>query len=58
MTALDAMRSALEMLDLCNQNGWMLADYEPKMYSAITNLRAAIAEMERGAACSLVEDGS
>lgn len=39
-----AARMALEMLDLCNKNGWMLADYEGQMYEALTALREVLWE--------------
>jgi hypothetical protein len=47
MNTLDTMKLALAMLEKCNMNGWMLADYEDEMYQAISALKQAIEEYEK-----------
>ena len=45
-TTRDTLQLALEALELCNKNGWMLADYESQMYDAIEALRTELAKTE------------
>jgi hypothetical protein len=47
MNTLDTMKMALAMLEKCNMNGWMLADYEDEMYQAISALKQAIEECKK-----------
>ena len=47
MTNRQVMQQALECIERCNAHGWILADYEDEVESAITALREALAQPEQ-----------
>jgi len=47
MTDKDAMKLALEFIERVNKDGWILADFEPQMYQAITAIKDALAQPEQ-----------
>jgi len=44
MSNRETMQQALECIERCNKHGWILADYEDEVESAITALREALAQ--------------
>ena len=44
MTDKEAMKLALEFIERVNKDGWILADFEPQMYEAITALKERLAQ--------------
>ena len=44
MTDKEAMKLALEFIERVNKDGWILADFEPQMYEAITALKERLLE--------------
>ena len=44
MTDRKVMQQALECIERCNKHGWILADFEDEVESAITALRKALAQ--------------
>ena len=38
-----ALKLALEFIERVNKDGWILADFEPQMYEAITAIKEALA---------------
>jgi len=47
MTNKEVMQQALICIERCNAHGWILADYEDEVESAITALREALAQPEQ-----------
>lgn len=47
MTKDEALKLALEFIERVNKDGWILADFEPQMYEAITVIKAALAQPEQ-----------
>jgi len=47
MSNRQVMQQALECIERCNAHGWILADYEDEVESAITALREALAQPEQ-----------
>jgi hypothetical protein len=43
MTKDEALKLVLEFIERVNKDGWILADFEPQMYEAITAIKAALA---------------
>ena len=39
----EALKLALEFIERVNKDGWILADFEPQMYEAITAIKEALA---------------
>ena len=47
MSDRETMQQALECIERCNKHGWILADYEDEVESAITALREALEQPEQ-----------
>ena len=47
MTKDKALTLALDFIERVNKDGWLLADFEPEMYAAITAIKEALAQPER-----------
>jgi len=47
MTKDKALEMALEFIERVNQDGWILADFEPQMYATITAIKEALAQPEQ-----------
>ena len=47
MSNKDAMQQALECIERLNMRGWILADFEDEVESAITALKAALEQPEQ-----------
>ena len=47
MTNRETMQQALKCIERCNMHGWILADFEDEVESAITALRKALAQPEQ-----------
>lgn len=43
----EALKLALELIERVNRGGWILADFEDEMYTAITAIREALAQPEQ-----------
>jgi hypothetical protein len=43
----EALKLALEFIERVNRDGWILADFEPEMYSTITAIKEALAQPEQ-----------
>ena len=50
MTKDKALTLALDFIERVNKDGWLLADFEPEMYVAITAIKEALAQIEVGCA--------
>ena len=46
MTKDEALKLVLEFIERVNKDGWILADFEPQMYEAITAIKEALAQQE------------
>lgn len=44
---LQAMKLALDFIEKVNKDGWILADFEPQMYSTIAAIKEALVQPER-----------
>jgi hypothetical protein len=42
----EALKLALEFIERVNKDGWILADFEPQMYTTITAIKAALAQQD------------
>jgi len=42
MTKDEALQMALELIERVNQDGWVLADFEPQMYACINAIKEAL----------------
>ena len=47
MTKDEALKLALDFIERVNKDGWILADFEPEMYAAITAIKEALAQPEQ-----------
>ena len=47
----EALKLALEFIERVNKDGWILADFEPQMYEAITAIKEALAQPEQEPWC-------
>ena len=47
MTKDEALKLALDFIERVNKDGWLLADFEPEMYVAITAIKEALAQPEQ-----------
>ena len=47
MTKDEALKLALDFIERVNKDGWILADFEPEMYVAITAIKEALAQSEQ-----------
>ena len=47
MTKDKALKLALDFIERINKDGWILADFEPEMYAAITAIKEALAQSEQ-----------
>ena len=47
MTKDKALTMALDFIERVNKDGWLLADFEPEMYAAITAIKEALAQPEQ-----------
>ena len=47
MTKDKALNMALDFIERVNKDGWLLADFEPEMYDAITAIKEALAQPEQ-----------
>ena len=43
----EALKLALEFIERVNRDGWILADFEPEMYSTITAIKEALAQLDQ-----------
>ena len=46
MTKDKALKIALNFIERVNQDGWILADFEPEMHAAITAIKCVLAQPE------------
>jgi len=46
MTKDEALKIALNFIERVNQDGWILADFEPEMHAAITAIKCVLAQPE------------
>lgn len=44
---IEAMKLALDFIQKVNKDGWILADFEPQMYSTIAAIKEALAQPEQ-----------
>ena len=47
MTKDEALKLSLDFIERVNQDGWILADFEPEMYAAIIAIKEALAQSEQ-----------
>ena len=47
MTKDEVLKMALDFIERVNKDGWLLADFEPEMYAAITAIKEALAQPEQ-----------
>ena len=47
MTKDEALKLALDFIEKVNKDGWILADFEPQMYSTIAAIKEALAQPEQ-----------
>ena len=57
MTRDEALKLALEFIERVNKDGWILADFEPQMYAAITAIKEVLAQPEQEPVAWMDEDG-
>ena len=57
MTKDKALKMALDFIERVNKDGWLLADFEPEMYAAITAIKEALAQPEQDVECKYCTDG-
>ena len=57
MTKDKALKLALDFIERVNKDGWLLADFEPEMYVAITAIKEALAQPEQDVECKYCTDG-
>ena len=57
MTKDKALTMALDFIERVNKDGWLLADFEPEMYAAITAIKEALAQPEQDVECKYCTDG-
>jgi len=48
MTKDEALQMALELIERVNQDGWVLADFEPEMYACIAAIKEALSQPVKG----------
>ena len=58
MTKDEALTMALDFIERVNKDGWLLADFEPEMYAAITAIKEALAQSEQEPVAMLERDSS
>ena len=56
MTKDKALKLALDFIERVNKDGWILADFEPEMYAAITAIKEALTQPEQEPVGQLLED--
>ena len=44
---IEAMKLALDFIEKVNKDGWILADFEPQMYSTIAAIKEALVQPEQ-----------
>ena len=47
MTKDEALKLALDFIERVNKDGWLLADFEPEMYAAITAIKESLKQSEQ-----------
>jgi len=47
MTKDKALTMALDFIERVNKDGWLLADFEPEMYAAITAIKESLKQSEQ-----------
>ena len=47
MTKDEALSMALDFIERVNKDGWILADFEPEMYAAITAIKESLKQSEQ-----------
>ena len=47
MTKDKALTMALDFIERVNKDGWILADFEPEMYAAITAIKESLKQSEQ-----------
>ena len=57
MTKDKALTISLDFIERVNKDGWLLADFEPEMYAAITAIKEALAQPEQEPVAWLVTYG-
>ena len=46
MTKDEALTMALDFIERVNKDGWILADFEPEMYAAITAIKESLKQTD------------
>ena len=46
MTKDKALKMALDFIERVNKDGWLLADFEPEMYTAITAIKESLKQTD------------
>ena len=46
MTKDKALKMALDFIERVNKDGWILADFEPEMYTAITAIKESLKQTD------------
>jgi hypothetical protein len=58
MTKEEALQMALKFIERVNQDGWVLADFEPEMYACITAIKEALETKDDPVAIVISESGA
>jgi len=58
MTKEEALQMALKFIERVNQDGWVLADFEPEMYACITAIKEALETKDEPVATVISESGA
>jgi hypothetical protein len=58
MTKEEALQMALKFIERVNQDGWVLADFEPEMYACITAIKEALETKDEPVAVVISESGA
>jgi hypothetical protein len=52
MTKEEALQMALKFIERVNRDGWILEDFEPQMYEAITAIKEALETKDKPVSCA------
>jgi hypothetical protein len=58
MTKDETLQMALKFIERVNQDGWVLADFEPEMYACITAIKEALETNDDPVAIVISESGA
>jgi hypothetical protein len=58
MTKDKALKMALKFIERVNRDGWILEDFEPQMYEAITAIKEALETKDEPVAVVISESGA